>query len=323
MNELTEILSNSQPIPIRKLCKLLFDQHTILELNKSSSSLFCSIIFSALSNPKLESTDKDLYQLKLILTIFIIAFKPPPKIIDFEFPSETNNGYIFASSLVVQAMRSNDKDNIQFFNDMIKKHINFLFVKPKSTGKQKKNFFSLTRCYYFQIIPIIMGNHILSGQFIQNISDILYQICQLEQEDLTLSTINFISEIYKSIKNCLMVNIKSALPNNFLDSVITIVNLTQQYPSICLSVFFHTWFFLVKQCINTHPTQPLLCLVPTITKCFEKVASYKYHELHRSFPWYLCYWFYDFLKKEDHSQKVQVLSLICNGVRTEPRSSIM
>lgn len=119
MNELTEILSNSQPIPIRKLCKLLFDQHTILELNKSSSSLFCSIIFSALSNPKLESTDKDLYQLKLILTIFIIAFKPPPKIIDFEFPSETNNGYIFASSLVVQAMRSNDKDNIQFFNDMI------------------------------------------------------------------------------------------------------------------------------------------------------------------------------------------------------------
>ncbi|KAK8888692.1 hypothetical protein M9Y10_033426 [Tritrichomonas musculus] len=319
MNELTEILSNSQPIPIRKLCKLLFDQHTILELNKSSSSLFCSIIFSALSNPKLESTDKDLYQLKLILTIFIIAFKPPPKIIDFEFPSETNNGYIFASSLVVQAMQSNDKDNIQFFNDMIKKHINFLFVKPKSTGKQKKNFFSLTRCYYFQIIPIIMGNHILSGQFIQNISDILYQICQLEQEDLTLSTINFISEIYKSIKNCLMVNIKSALPNNFLDSVITIVNLTQQYPSICLSVFFHTWFFLVKQCINTHPTQPLLCLVPTITKCFEKVASYKYHELHRSFPWYLCYWFYDFLKKEDHSQKVQVLSLICNGVRTEPR----
>ena len=216
MSELTEFISNSQPISIRKLCKLLFDQHTIQKLSYSDSSTFFTDILMYISNSQPQRSEKEQDQIKLILLIFLIAYKPPSKIIQFNFPFDTQNGYIFASSLVVYSMISKEKNYILFFPNG---NLNS-FYNPISSNEKYEKFFSISPCYYYQILPTFLSDQILDPQFAQILSNILQPICNLKSENLNLSIITFISEIYKSITNCIMRKPNSPLPNYFLESII-------------------------------------------------------------------------------------------------------
>jgi hypothetical protein len=53
--------------------------------------------------------------------------------------------------------------------------------------------------------------------------------------------------------------------------------------------------------------------IETVTRLIEASALLKYHECHRQFSWYLCFYFFDFVQSE--AQQERILAFICSGIR--------
>lgn len=322
MNELKRFLSSSNHISSLELCQWLHKNHSDRIFIKPNTKFYFSELFSHLSNNKSGATEEEWDQIMLLVSIFIIANNPSSSSFINSIPINSKNGFLLSTSSILNYLSSKDLNYNSNFHQLLQQNYSNLFKINISKSKVKNSIYSLSPCYFFQIILTITGVKILEKPYIDDLSNISNEITNLTPTDLNFSTINFVSELFRIVKNSLNRNQTIILPSFLYNVFIHMIYLCRPYPSLCLSIFFFTWFFFVKQA-NNPKLEELKQLTPIISECFYNSALSKYHELHRSFAWYLSFWFYDHIDQRDHFQRIQVLLMILNGIRTEPRMNII
>ncbi|OHT17585.1 hypothetical protein TRFO_00836 [Tritrichomonas foetus] len=310
MSGITDILNKTHPLPVRELSNWFREQHANILMTNPNTKSFFDRIFSEFSKIPDRFTEKEWDRLRLLAYIFTIAYDPPSDYISFQFPTNSKNGFLVAASFVLLSMRQKSPESIDIMYNFFKDRINSFFPR-----EQRSSFYEISPCYYFQSIPHILEGQIYKTPFINELPLIYKKIIAIEPQQLTYSMVTFVAEVYKIVKDAIMSNQKIPLPEDFVLSFLHILDLSSEAPTLFLGSFFHTWFFLVNKGKDLPRAHQLCERISTITVLFEKTAMYKYHELHRNFPWYLLFHFYDYIPPDDHIQKVRILSFICNGIR--------
>ena len=116
------------------------------------------------------------------------------------------------------------------------------------------------------------------------------------------------------------------MKNNLLDISVDFAQAFKDMLDICsscpniilLNLFYPWYYFFQKQRSISYNFNDQ---IEVLTLCYEKVANGKYHELHRSFPWYIAIYFFGLAKGRE--QQTRVLLLICHAFRSIPRLDAM
>ncbi|KAK8884340.1 hypothetical protein M9Y10_043449 [Tritrichomonas musculus] len=307
MSEITIILQQTHPIPIKKISLWFREQHSKLQFSEQDN--FFKILFSIFSKKPDKYTNDEWDCLKLIACIFTIASDPPQSALEFQFPTHSKNGYLVSSSFILLLSSPRRPELFDFFHKYFRERINFFFqTKPNNL------FYDISSCNYFIFNTQAVSDFISQPFFIEDLNYVFKLILQINSDQFSFGAILFINYIYHFVKTLLMSNCQIKLSNDFIESFLHIIDLSPKAPDIFLVNFFHSWFFIVRQCNSIFKTDHLLERLYQITNLFEYTSTQKYHELHRAFPWYLCFYFYDFIPLHNHDQRLKVLSVICNAI---------
>ena len=311
MRGLEEILRKKDPLPIRELSRWFRKKHMYLVLNHEYAQNFFSDIYSFFSRPQFDYTDEEWDQIRLISYIFPIVYHYWPSNLNFQIPTESTHGPTITASFILSFVIHRNADILQYFHrSLLNNHLIF-FPTTKV-----QSFYSICPCYYFQILFTILEEHMFYQPFFLDIATFMHHAADIKPECLTMSIISSVSELCKRMINCIVRKNNRTLPDKFIEGFAHIVNLCQVSPSILLNAFFYIWLYLIQNGKNIPNIKFLNDQLPMITSCFEKSSLMKYHELHRSFPWYLTFYFFGFLETQEPIHRIRVLSMICNAVRT-------
>ena len=115
MSEITIILQQTHPIPIKKISLWFREQHSKLQFSEQDN--FFKILFSIFSKNPENFTIDEWDRLRLILCIFTIAFDPPNIQNCFQFPKDSKNGYFVSSSFILLSSSQNNSEFLDILND--------------------------------------------------------------------------------------------------------------------------------------------------------------------------------------------------------------
>ena len=308
IQELSQIInSNNRNAPLQ-IIHWLQTHHVEIVMGKfDQMSDFVKGIFSLFSQLPNNYSEEEWERITMIGYIFVISVSPPPNLIP-KLPFPKTYGPLFSTVLLLNSWRPPDADTK-------KNYVNFfrIAVEYFNTGFKTPKFYSRSPIYFYQLIPTLLEREILSDEFIPQILYFLRSISNVQSSDLNFDFVIFTSEIIKRLKNV------KKISKELISAYKRIFELSSQSGCIFLQHFFFSWLYFVNKFYELNPNDLGIFLeqIDTVTKLFSSTASLKHHELHRTFNWKLCFYFYDFVKKEEYQERI--LSLICNGIRRVSR----
>ncbi|OHT07454.1 hypothetical protein TRFO_24262 [Tritrichomonas foetus] len=305
MQELSQIINNSINAPL-DLIHWLQEHHVEIVLGKIGRMQdFVRDVFALFSQRPNNYDLEEWERLTMIAYIFIISAFPPPNLIP-KISLTKAYGPLFSTSLLLNSWRPPDVDTKEQYIDIFHVAVNYF-----NTGFQTPHFYSRSPIYFYHLIPTLLEKEIPTHEFYPQIQFFINSIQNVQKSDLNFDFVLFASEVLKGLKGC------PTVPQELMAALGKIFELSSASSCIFLQHFFYIWYYFVNRYSdrNNNPQgiEMFYDQIDTVTKLFSITASLKHHELHRTFHWYLCFYFFDFVKKEEYQERI--LSLICNGIR--------
>lgn len=308
MQELSEIINQGQRDTPFKLIHWLQTHHVeIMAGKKYKVNEFIREIFTlVLQRPNNYETE-EWEKLTIIIFTFIISTIPPPNIIS-KLSLNKKYGPLFSISLLLNSMRPPDCETKKQYIEIFQIAVDYF-----NKGFNTSHFYSRSPIYFYHLIPTLLDKEISTPEFAPMLIFFLQSIPHIKEKDLNYDFVLFTSEVFKRIKD------GSNMRDDIIASFKRIFELSCSSSYIFLQHFFYSWFYFVKKYCDVHSDglEVFSDQIDTVTKLFFITASLKHHELHRTFHWYLCFYFFSFVKKEEYQERI--LALICNGIRRANR----
>lgn len=309
MEELLQIINDNKKEAPLKLMHWLHQHHVdiLLEKNYKLCDFVRDFFAIFLHSPPPIYTTEEWEKLTTICFIFIISIFPPPNLIP-KLPLTISYGPLFSVTLLLSSWRTPDEETTESYVQIF-----HLAIDYYNNGFGTKHFYSRSPISFYQLIPNILEKEFIKDRFSKELKFFLQSIPNVKDSDLNYDFISFTSEILKRIKDC------PVDPQDVILAFQRIFEFKSVSSSIFLQHFFFTWFYFVKKFSNESPSMIEIFSnqIDTVTKLFSIASSLKHHELQRTFSWHLCFYFYGFVNKEEHRERI--LSLICNGIRRANR----
>ncbi len=253
--------------------------------------------------------DEDNNHLILFLTCVSILFPNSKESnLNYDIFNNIKSKYLYSINLSSICLSIKSDFQIKLFLELFFDEIDSLFEV------RNKGFFEISKCYFYLTSLPIVSSYLFKQRYFYILEKVFDKILELDQEQINnYSNISFISKIFKFIKQYYL-TYKVGILNfpKFKEAFLYLIKMSEGSCGTFLSLFFNSWFYFAKDRNN------LTECLQIIVSIFENVSTLKHHELHRTFQWYLCVWFYDFIPIRDNSAKIKILNFLYNGIRTVP-----
>jgi hypothetical protein len=176
------------------------------------------------------------------------------------------------------------------------------------------SFYARTPIYYYTLLPTYLDHEVNTREFQHATNDFFLAISRLPPDRIHYDYIAFASEIFKFIKSF------QPMPDELGQIFAILLRHAWISPSLFLCHFFFPWYYFVQKCHDTKNPMNFADQIELVTRLIEASALLKYHECHRQFSWYLCFYFYDFVQSETHQERI--LSFVCAGIRRVVRMEV-
>jgi hypothetical protein len=277
-------------------------------MNSRSSSIpkFIRGIFSFFARPHQPYTPSEWGQLALVAYAFVISLAPPPQVVS-PLPITTDYQPLILSSLLLSQRLGPSVD-------LTPSYMEIYSLLPQELTRHLgiTSFYARTPVYFYTQLPTYLEKELNSAQFqaaTQNFFSALGNlICDVSPgESVKYDYVVFASEIFKFIKSF------RPIPDEFHMAFDVLLRIAGISPSMFLCNFFFPWYYFVQKSHDSKKPSVFKDQIETVTRLIEASALLKYHECHRQFSWYLCFYFFDFVQSE--AQQERILAFICSGIR--------
>ncbi|OHT01952.1 hypothetical protein TRFO_31087 [Tritrichomonas foetus] len=312
MEELIAIAERQSPMPIRDVTRWIYKKNVELA-NSSPEKIadFFSVAFDFISQNSANHQQPDWDRLRFLLIVMIISLFPmsaniPPISI------LTDHGPLFSILLVLHSFRNDHSELLHQYMEAFNKGLD-TFDK----GFSVKSFYSLAHCYYLQALPGLLKNHLSTDKFTELLNVIFETVSKVKPETININFISFTTDMFRQITHHLMKNNLPEMTSDFVRAFRYMLEICYSCPTIILLNLLHPWYAFIKFIMDQKQRNTNVNYkeqIEILTRFYESVASGKYHELHRGFPWYIAILFYGWT--HGRKQQARVLSLICHAFRS-------
>lgn len=313
MDELLAIAESSSPLPINKINKWISKK--IIEISKQSSdqiSTYISQLFDFINKKSIGFSQKDWDRIRFLIIVAMLSLYPNPSDLR-SLPIKTEDGKLFNILLALHTFKNDHNNFVDQYLDAFSQGLKSI------NDSQPKTFYSISKLYYLQSLPSLFKLTLTKDQFIDQLTHLSKEITQLTPDKLNINLLTLLTDIFiQSIYFLKSINDPETM-KNVLRYFIQILDLCSICPTILLLNILHPWFKFIEFCKDPK-NQPfdlnVSDHVEMFSRLYESAASFKNHELHRSFPWFIAFVFYGLTKTRD--QKSRCLSLICHAFESVP-----
>lgn len=309
MEELLTITESSSPLPIRQIVEHVFKKNVeLINLPQEKIDEYLSHILDSISQNRNLRSPEDCDKLRFLLVIMAVSLFPNPSIIP-PISLNTNFGPLFSILLVLHMIRN---DHVDFLNYYIQ-----AFNKGLETfeyGFEVKTFYSISRCYYLQLLPALLKNCLKPEQFTDLLEPFFQSISRVKPETVNINFISFSADMFRQIVHHFMKGNALEMLPDFIRSFKEMLDICSSYPNMILLNLLYPFVKLAMDQKQLNSSYNLQDQIEQLTVFYEKVAFGKYHELHRGFPWCFAIYFYNLTKGRE--QQTRVLLLICHAFRS-------
>jgi hypothetical protein len=154
-----------------------------------------------------------------------------------------------------------------------------------------KSFYGGTSIYFYTQFSIFLEKELNTNQFQEGTRDFFNAFGNLlsdrsRYDSLKIDSIAFASENFKFVKSF------QPIPDTFHMALEVLLRIAGISPSLFLCNFFFPWYYFVQRSHDTKKPSLFKDQIEAVTRLIEMSALLKYHECHRQFSWYLCFYFF-------------------------------
>ncbi|OHT13393.1 hypothetical protein TRFO_16494 [Tritrichomonas foetus] len=251
------------------------------DTSQNSNSIFQLYKYAGSPHKPENISESDWNFLRLNIYLYLATVDPNEELIP-EISLQTNDEKLFHAIIIQYNLRNNNKLYaeilVRAFNDIV----DSIFEK-----KDPIQLHTITPSFYAKLLPKLVFDSLPESDALSLFLNTLKRYSPTQHKYLSDSDLTFFSEIIR------IVEAKEAYPPELFTFFSNIFQNLQKIPIQIVNHFFQFWRVALNQNqVNLDPDKEK---TDNPSQILLDISLMKYHDLPRSFPWHLCFQFYESL----------------------------